>query len=174
MTRITPVASRSTRRTIRTTLTGVLAGSVLLATVACAGGDSATGPRNGNKNVAGLYALSTINKKPIPSLIYRGQYYYADINYTFADLSITVTGGELILQDNGQFHLAVDLMFAAEGDEERGTRKIDGQYQLKGDEITLTAGGSSVTGTLAKGYVWVSLNPGGTQTSQTYYFKYTP
>src|SRR5262252_3386249 len=116
MTRIILVASPTKRRTICTTLIGALIGSVLLVTVACAGGDSSTGPRtpdtntttntnnkSNNRNVAGAYVLATVNKKPIPFEIYRGPYYYKDIDYTFADLSITVTGGELDLQGDGQF-----------------------------------------------------------------------
>ena len=173
MTRITAVAPHRTRRTIRT-LTGVLVGSALLGTAACAGGDSSTGPRTTSKNIAGLYALYTVNKKQIPIQIYRGRYYYPDANYTFDDLSITVTGGELILQDNGQFHLAVDLRFAANGGEDTGTRSIDGQYQVKGDQVTLIDRSGSVTGPLQQGYIWVNIDPGATGTKQAYYFKYTP
>jgi hypothetical protein len=178
MTRIPAVASQTTRRTIRTTLAGVLAGSALLATVACTGADGSTGPRTptgpGKTNGAGLYALTTIDKKPIPFQIFRGRYYYAEIGYTFDDLSITVTGGELVLQDNGQFHLAVDLKFAANGGEDTGTRSFNGRYKVNGTELVLTDASGSVSGTLAKDLVWVHLDPGATGGTQTYYFKFVP
>ena len=173
MTRIAPVASQTTRRTIRTTLTGVGVGCALLATVACAGADS-TGPSTVNKNVTGLYALWTINKKPIPFQIFRGRYYYAPADYTFDDLTITVTGGELILEENGQFHLAVDIEFAANGEQQRGTRSTDGRYKVSGDEITLIDDNGSVTGPLMQDFISVNLDPGATGRTNAYFFKYTP
>ena len=163
MTRITAVASRTTRRTIRTTLTGVLAGGILAATVACMGADAGTGPGETNQksNAAGLYALMTVNKKAIPFEIYRGRYYYAEINYTFDDLSITATGGELTLQDNGQFQLALDFTFAAEGGQERGTRRFNGRYQINGEQITFSDGGNPVTGTFRNGIIAVDIDEQG-------------
>ena len=83
MTSMSAVAPHRTRRTIRT-LTGALVASTLLGTVACAGGDSSTGPRTTSKNIAGLYALYTVNKKQIPIQIYRGRYYYPDLELVAA------------------------------------------------------------------------------------------
>ena len=107
MTRIAPVASQTTRRTIRTTLTGVGVGCALLATVACAGADS-TGPSTVNKNVTGLYALWTINKKPIPFQICRGPNKNPPAKYTFEYMTITVRGGELIMVEKGPCNVAED------------------------------------------------------------------
>ena len=186
MTRIVPVASPTMRRTLRTTLTGVLAASTLIATVACMGADAGTGPRTTtdpetptgqgtpNTKAAGLYALMTVNKKAIPFEIYRGRYYYAPVDYTFDDLSITVTGGELTLQADGQFHMAVDLLFAANGGQDRGTRSFNGRYRINGQEITLTDGGGPVTAGFRDGYVVLDFDPGQTGGWQTYYFKIVP
>ena len=179
MTHIAAVASRTKRHTIRM-LTGVLTGSAVLAAVACSGADGSTGPRKpadpgptGTKT-AGLYALTTIDKKSIPFQIFRGRYYYAAVGYTFDDLTITVTGGELVLQDNGQFHLAVDLKFAADGDEDAGTRSFNGRYKVNGTEIILTDATGSVSGTITQDIVWVHLDPGATGVTKTYYFKFVP
>jgi hypothetical protein len=183
MTHITTAALRTTRSTIRTTLAGILAASTLLATVACAGADASTGPTTGRgkttnpgpgANVAGLYALMTVNKKAIPFQIFRGRYYYAEIGYTFDDLSITVTGGELTLQADGQFHLAVDFRFAANGGDETRTRSFNGRYRVNGEQITLTDAGGSVTGGFRNGIVSVDIDPGTTGGWQTYYFQFVP
>ena len=185
MTHIVTVAS-PTRRTLRTALTGVLAASALLASVACMGADAGTGPRTPadpetptgqgtpTAKAAGLYALMTVNKKAIPWEIYRGRYYYAELGYTFDDLSITVTGGELTLQANGQFQMAVDLRFAANGGANAGTRTFSGRYRITGQEITLTDAGGSVTAGFRDGYVVLDFDPGQTGGWQTYYFKLVP
>jgi len=184
MTRIITLASRTTRGSVRTTLAGILAASTLLATAACTGADSGTGPTTGpgkttdpgttGANVAGLYALMTVNKKAIPFEIYRGRYYYAELGYTFDDLSITVTGGELTLQADGQFHLAVDFRFAANGGNDTRTRSFNGRYRVNGDQITVSDAGGSVTGGFRSGIVSVDIDPGTTGGWQTYYFKFVP
>lgn len=180
MTRIATVASDTSRRTIFTTLAGVLAGSTLVITVACSGADGGTGPGRTadpgttGTNTAGLYALVTVDKKAIPFQIFRGRYYNAATGYTYDDLSIVVTGGELVLQKNGQFHLAVDLKFAAYGDEDTGTRSFNGRYKVNGTELVLTDASGSVSGTMAQGLAWVHLDPGATGGAQTYYFKFVP
>jgi hypothetical protein len=180
MTRIFTVAFHATRHTIRTTFTGVLAGTTLLASAACSAADRSTGPGKTNDpgtigtNTAGLYALTTIDKKSIPFQIFRGRYYNAGNGYTYDDLSIIVTGGELVLQKNGQFHLAIDLKFAAYGDEDSGTRSFNGRYKVNGTELVLTDATGSVSGTLAQGLAWVHLDPGAIGGTQTYYFKFVP
>lgn len=173
MTITTPAASRRGRRSIRG-IAGLLTGAALLGTIACSGGDSSTGPGKRTNPAAGLYALRAVNKKAIPFQIYRGAYYYADIKYTFNDLIIQVTGGELILQDNGAFHLAVDLKFAAEGQEDSGTRSFNGTYEIRGSDIVFSDASGSVTGSLQSGNVVLLLDVGGTGTKNTYRFEYTP
>jgi hypothetical protein len=179
MRRILAVASGRIRRTIRTTFKGFLTGSALLATVACSGADGGTGPRPNTDQgtpgkTAGLYALTTIDKKQIPLQVFRGRYYYEKLGYTFDDMSITVTGGELALLANGQFRMLVELRFAANGGEDQGSRSFNGQYKVNGTELVLTDGGGSVSGTIAKDLVWVNLDPGPTGATKTYYFKLVP
>lgn len=179
MTRIFAVASHLRRQTIQR-LTGILAGGALLTTIACSGGDSSTGPSKNadpgttGSNTPGLYALTTIDKRSIPIQIFRGRYYFAEVGYTFPDMSIVVTGGELVLQKNGQFHLAIDLRFAANGGEDTGTRSFDGRYKVNGTELVLTDASGSTSGTISQGLAWVHIDPGATGTTQTYYFKFVP
>ena len=58
---------------------------------------------------------------------------------------------QLILQDNGQFHLAVDLEFTANGRQATGSRKFDGSYTLNGSDVVFQDAGSAVTGSLQNG-----------------------
>ena len=174
MTTTTSAGPARRRRPAWSRAASFLTAGALLGTLACSGSDpgSSTGPRNAT--TTGIYALMQVNKKPIPFVIFRGPYYYADAGVTFPDLTIQVTGGELILQDKSQFHLAVDLRFAAQGDQATGTRAFDGTWQVKGSDIVFTDRGSSVTGTLKNGYVMLFIDPGETGEKQTYSFKYAP
>jgi hypothetical protein len=174
MTPTIPAVSNHERRSIWTTAVTLLTSAVLLGTTACAGGDagSSTGPTAATR--LGIYALIQVNKKPIPFVIFRGPYYYADLGYSFPDLTIQVTGGELVLEDKSQFHMAVDLKYAAGGGEATGTKSFDGTWQVKGTDIVFTDGGGAVTGTLKDGYVMLFIDPGATGDKQTYSFRYVP
>jgi hypothetical protein len=125
MTRIIPAATLRARRTVRSGIAGVLATTALIGTIACSGsGDSSTGPRN-NENPVGTFALFQVDQKNIPKVIFRGPYTFPG-GATYDDFVFTITGGELILEDNGDIHSAIDYRAAADGDEISGTRSAEG------------------------------------------------
>jgi hypothetical protein len=173
MTLTIPAASRRGRRITRTTITGFFAATVL-GTIACSGADSSTGPKS-NRNPSGLYALMTVNKNAIPTQVYRGPYWYRDLYY-YPDFIVGVTGGELTLDQDGSFHLAVDLRYAIQGggDGAAGTQSYDGSYSVRGSDIVLRDATSSVTGSLQNGSITLVLDPGGTGTGASYRFQFVP
>lgn len=113
----------------------LFASTVLLGTMACSGGDSATGP--GNVDATGIYGLVEFNNQKAPVVIYNGQYYDPTVNYTYDPFIIAVTGGEISLNEDGTFHLVLDLLFSAEGREATGGTVVDGEYEVRGGRVTL-------------------------------------
>jgi hypothetical protein len=172
MTLTIPAASRRGRRLIRNTIAGISA-AALLTSAACSGSDSTTGPGKNTRDPSGLYALMTVGKNAIPTQIYRGPYWWRGLYY-IDDLMIHVTGGELVLEPGGSFHLAVDLRFATASGELSDTRSYDGTYSVRGGDIVFSDATSSVTGSLQNGNVVVKLDAGDTDESQTYRFQFVP
>src|SRR5689334_12860930 len=132
MTRIIPAATLRARRTIRSGFAGVLATTALVGIAACSGsGDSSTGPRD-NQNPVGTFALFQVDQKNIPKVIFRGPYTFPG-GAAYDDFVFTITGGELILEDNGDIHSAIDYRAAADGDEISGTRSAEGTFEVDGN-----------------------------------------
>src|SRR6476661_2044431 len=100
---MTPLsAPRRVRRRIHSGIATLLIGAV----VACGGSDSSTGP--GNADPIGLYSLRQVGKDAIPAQIYRGS-----LKGIPAIMTIGITGGELILQEDQSFSMALDLTMRA-------------------------------------------------------------
>src|SRR5687767_3031989 len=86
------------QRSIHGLITSLTAVILVAGTIACGGGDSGTGPKN--QDPAGLYALMHVDKKAIPTEVFNGPYYDAGYGGTYP-LAIRVTGGEVVLQEDG-------------------------------------------------------------------------
>jgi hypothetical protein len=114
--------------------------AMTVAAAGCGGGDSA-GPTGPGGTQLGLYALMTANKKAIPTEIYHGPYFDETIPYFFNQFIVRVTGGELVLQDDDRFHLAIDLYINADGEEGTLTIPVDGDFEIDGGKIALWADG---------------------------------
>jgi len=154
-----------------------LAAALLLCTTlasatACGGGDSSTGPST--KNPLGLYALMQVNTKAIPTEIKHGPFFDATVPHFYNLLIVKVTGGELVLQDGGRFHFALDYYVNADGQEGTVTRPIDGTWEADGDEITLTPNGDNgyTTATMGKGRISMDLDLIGEGKFVPYTFQY--
>ncbi len=174
MTHIIPAAIQRTRRSIRNGIAGILGATVLLGTIGCSGSDSATGPRNNNKNPVGTYALFQVDQKNIPRQIFRGPMTFPGGGY-YDDFVFTITGGELILQDGGDIHVAIDYKAAADGEEEvSGTRSADGTYEIDGNQIYISSGDGGVDGSYRNGVITLTLDLIGNGESRTYTFRYVP
>jgi len=175
MTRIIPAATLSARRTIRSGAAGVLATTALIATIACSGGsDSSTGPRN-DENPVGTFALFQVGQKNIPRTIFRGPMTFPG-GGTYDEFIFTITGGEMILQDNGDIHVAIDYKAAADGNEVSGTNSQNGTYEIDGNQISVWGdqGDGGVEGTYRNGVITVDLDLVGNGELQTYTFRYVP
>ena len=170
MTSTTPVAPKHGRRTIRGSVARVLAAGALIGAVAC-GGDSGTGPAN--KTTVGLYGLIHVDNKTIPTEIFRGPYYDPDLDYSYM-LVLRVTGGEVILQEDGSFHLAVDRTWSAEGEQGEGALTVDGTYRIEGDKIYIETDGGGGSGSFKNGEIGLSLDVGETGTMKRYTFRHAP
>jgi len=133
---MTSVLSAEPRRGRRWALAAgaVLVSAALMGTTACGGGDSVTGPRS---DPTGIYGLIAFNNQQAPVVIYNGPYYDPATNYTYDPFIIQVTGGEISLNDDGTFLLAMDLLLSANGRDVPQTMHIEGEYEARGSKVTL-------------------------------------
>jgi hypothetical protein len=145
----------------RTSIARLLLTATLAATAACSGSDSGTGPKS--KSPVGSYRLIQVDRKPIPYEIYNGAAGF---------ITIEVTGGELRLEDNGTFHLAVDYTMWYIGNEKPDSEEIDGDYTVQGNTVTLETPDGTGTATLGDGSVInIMLNVADTDAVRQYSFK---
>ena len=172
MTRINFAATQRARRTIRTGIAGVLAATALIGTIACSGSDSSTGPRN-NENPVGTFALFQVDRENIPSVIFDGPVTFPG-GASFDEFVFTITGGEMILQKNGDIHVAIDYRAATDGNEATGTRSADGTYEIDGNQISISAGEGGVDGTYRNGVITLDMDLVGNGEMRTYTFRYVP
>ena len=169
MRRAFTAAAPRARRATGSRIAKLLIVGALVATAACSGSDSSTGPAN--ENPVGTYLLAQIDKKPIPFEIYRGTF---DVGvYVFDPYVETVTGGKLELQDDGTYLLSIDITEDLEGDKSRNAFKDDGRYEIQGTTITLNSeeDGWSGTATLSGGNVVMGLELGEAGTTRDYSFR---
>jgi hypothetical protein len=143
---------RHITRIMRATATLLIVTTLAAATGCGGGGDSSTGPSN--KNPVGIYALMQVDSKAIPTEIYHGPYFDASIPHFYEQYIAKVTGGEIILQKGGRFHMAVDGAVTADGKSGTGTFAFDGTYEIDGDQLMLTTDeGGKGTATLRNGTI---------------------
>jgi hypothetical protein len=146
---------RHITRIMRLTATLLIVTTLAAATGCGGGGDSSTGPSN--TNPVGIYALMQVDSKAIPTEIYHGPYFDASIPHFYEQYIAKVTGGEIILQKGGRFHMAVDGEVTADRKVLNGTFGFDGTYEIDGDELMLTTdGGADGTATLGNGAISLS------------------
>lgn len=169
------MTSINTARRIRSGIAGLLATTALLGAVACSGSDSSTGPRNNNnnKNPAGTYALFQVDQKNIPKQIFRGPMTFPGGAY-YDDFTFTITGGEMILQEGGDIHVAIDYKATGGGNEISGTSADDGTYEIDGDEIYISSGDGGSVGSFRNGVITLKLDLMANGESRTYTFRYVP
>jgi len=170
MTSTNLAAAHRGQRRIRSHITAILATTILLGAVAC-GGDSGTSPSNASP--VGLYGLVQVDSKSIPAEIFRGDYYDPNLRYSYP-LVLNVTGGEISLQENGDFHLAVDRTWASGGRQGNGSLTVDGAYSIKDGKIFIDTADGSGDGAYKNGVISISLDVGETGTMKRYVFRHAP
>ena len=145
--------------------------ATLIGTIACSG-DGGTGPQT-SANAAGLYALFTVDRASIPTEIFRGTYRDPSGN-VFPNFSVRITGGEINLQDDGSFRLAVDIAWATDTQNGTGTKFTDGTWEVRGGEIGLTNQVGTLVGSMRNGSITVPMDVAGSGTLKQYYFRLVP
>ena len=80
----------------------------------------------------------------------------------------------MILQENGDIHVAIDYRAEADGNEATGTRSADGTYEIDGNQIYISAGDGGVDGTYRNGVITLDMDLVGNGELQTYTFRYVP
>ena len=158
-------------RRVRSGIAGLLATTTLLGSVACSGSDSATGPRNDTRDPAGTYALFQVDQKNIPRQIFRGPMAFPGGAY-YDDFTFTITGGEMILQDDGDIHVAIDYKATGGENELNGTSGDDGTYEIDGDQIYISSGGGGSVGSFRNGVISLKLDLMNNGEMRTYSFRY--
>lgn len=151
----------------------LIAALAVSGTAACSGGDSGTGPA-APRDPVGIYGLMQIGGAKIPAEIFRGRYYDPQQDVTFDPLVIRVTGGEIILQENGAFHLAIDLSFEANGRAAPTTISADGTYEIRGTQIALATDAGVDMGTLRNGVIGIPVDVRGDGKMRQLSFRYAP
>ena len=169
MTHIIPAVTQPRRRTIRSGIAGILASTVLLGAIACSGGDSSTGPSN--RDPAGTYALMQVDKKKIPTVIFRGPFTFPT-GETVDPFVFTISGGELILQNNGELRAAIDYRAAGDNKELTGTNNAYGTYEIQGDQILISSDGGGMVGSYRNGIITLEVDIMGTGDRRTFAFRY--
>jgi hypothetical protein len=170
--------SRHTPHLTRLAAMLLLCTTLASATACGGGGDSSTGPSNGSgtRTQLGLYALMQVNTKAIPAEIKHGPFLDATVvpPHFYNVMIVKITGGELVLQDGGRFHFAVDFYVNGDGREGTVTRPTDGTWKVDGSEITLTPDGGNgfTTATIGKGSINVNLDLIGEGKVLPYSFQY--
>ena len=90
-------------------------------------------------------------------------------------MTIGITGGELILQDDGSFSMALDLTMSANGTTLPRPVKFNGDYEIDGGQLTLVDGvGNEAAATLRNGVITVGLDLVGKGTLKQYTFRFVP
>ena len=165
MTTTLPSAPQRVRRWIQSGIATLL----ITAVVGC-GGDSSSSTGPGNADPTGLYSLRTVGKDAIPAQIYRGP-----LPPVPGEITIGITGGELILDDEGAFSMALDLKMSGMGGTLPRPVKIYGDYEIDGGQLTMFDGvGNEFEGTLRNGVVTVGLDLVGLGTVKQYAFRFVP
>lgn len=164
---MTHTVFRAPRR-LRHAVQSGIAALLVAAVVACGGGgDSSTGPRN--TDPTGLYSLRQVAGAAIPTQIYRGPL------TGIPDMTVGITGGELILQDGDRFSLAIDLKLSANGQSIPRTIQFQGDYEIEGGTLSLYEDrGGGIDAALRNGVVAIELDLVGNGGLKQYTFKFVP
>lgn len=168
MTNTSFITSRSRWRAVRHRAAVALAAAAILGAAACGGSDSSTGPRNADPT--GLYALRQVGRDAIPAEIFRGT--YGDI----PNLVVSVTGGELVLQDDDRFYMAMDYELRANGQAVTRSLSVEGDYEIDGGQLLLVPDGApeASRATIRNGVIAVPMDVSGDGVMKVYTFNYVP
>jgi hypothetical protein len=168
MTNTISTSARPRWRAVRHRAAVLLTAAVMLGVAACGASDSGTGP--GNADPTGLYSLRQVGRDAIPAEIFRGTL------GGVPGVTINVTGGELVLQDDDRFYLAMDFELRANGQAVARSTSVEGDYEIEGGQLILApdSGAEGTQATLRNGVIAVPLDLVGDGAVKNYSFRYVP
>ena len=168
MTHTTSAATQRRRRSIRSGIAGTLAAIALASAIGCSGADS-TGP--GGREPVGPYGLLQIEQRRVPAEIFRGAY-TVPAGYTIDPFVVTVTGGELVLQNDGEIEVAIHYTATGGKDELSATDYESGTYEIQGDQIVISsAKGGGTVGSYRNGTVTLMIDVMGNGDRRAFVFR---
>jgi hypothetical protein len=168
MTNTSTRSSRHRWRAVRSRAVRLVAATAILGVAACGASDSSTGP--GNADPTGLYSLRQVGRDAIPAEIFRGTL------GGVPGVILAVTGGELVLQDDDRFHLALDFELRANGQAIPRSLSVEGEYEIDGGRLMLMSDGGveGAVATLRDGVIALPLDLVGDGALKQYNFRYVP
>ena len=161
MTRTSLRAPRLTwRARVQAGFAMVLAATLATGAAGCSSEDSSTAPTN--VNPTGEYSLETIQAKPLPAKVYDGPIGNPRDDDYYQSYVVTVTGGTLVLDEDGYYHILVGYNTVADDEPFFRIYLETGSYEVDGSRIVLTNDyGESETGTVRDGEVTIKMAIGG-------------
>ena len=128
-----------------------------LATWACSSDPNS--PKGGT--VVGTYQLQQADDRSLPADIHRGPFYDYTQHHFYNQLIVTVTGGSIELDENGNLTATLDASIT--GDGQTWTKHNEGQatYTAKGSQITAYSADGQVIGmfSVANGEIVQGVDP---------------
>ncbi len=141
----------------------MLIGALAVGGTGCGSKDSSTGPTN--LNAAGDYLLETIQARSLPATVYDGPIGDPEDDNYHDSYVVTVTGGNVTLEDGGYYNILVSYTAVADGEPWSLLLMETGTYEIDGSRIVLTSDyGDETTGTVRDGEVAIRMGIAGTAT----------
>ena len=147
----------------------MLLGTLAVGAAGCSGKDSTTGPRT--PNVTGDYLLETIQATSLPATVYDGPIGDSEAGTYHNSYVVTVTGGNVTLEDGGYYNILVSYTAVADGEPWSLLLMETGTYEIDGSRIVLTSEyGDQTTGTVRDGVITIRMTIAG-EATMPYVFR---
>jgi hypothetical protein len=146
-------------------------GAVAVLAVACSDSSSSTAPHNDDGDPRGTYALRTVDGKALPREISRSPYFDADDYHFYNVFQVTVTKGEVALDELGNFTVSMDLAIVGDGVPMTKHLEVDGTYEIQGTQVVVTIDGASGVLPIVNGEMDVPIDLLGKGTQNVYAFR---
>jgi len=170
MTHTSLYATRPTwRARVQTAFAMMMVGALVVGAAGCSGKDSSTGPTT--PNLVGDYLLETIQARSLPATVYDGPIGNPEDDNYHDSYVVTVTGGNVTLEDGGYYNILVSYTAVADGEPWSLLLMETGTYEIDGSRIVLTSDyGDETTGTLRDGEVAIRMTIAG-EATMPYVFR---
>ena len=157
------------RARVQTGFVVMLVATLATGAAGCSSKDSSTAPTT--PNVAGDYLLETIQARSLPATVYDGPIGDPEDGTYHDSYVVTVTGGNVTLEDGGYYNILVSYTAVADGEPWSLLLMETGTYEIDGSRIVLTSDyGDETAGTVRDGEVSVRMAIAG-EATMPYVFR---